>query len=74
MLCISRNDRLQDRFRVIQTVHISETQSASFKMTKLVENEQWVVAHAAKMPIRRGALLCAMGQADRTVHVQHNPF
>jgi hypothetical protein len=39
ILRISRNDRLQDRFPVIRTVHIAGTQSASFKMTKLIENE-----------------------------------
>ena len=38
-------------------------------MTKLIENEQGVVAHAAEVPVPRGALLCAMGRAERTVHI-----
>ena len=74
ILRISLNDRLQDRFPVIGAVHIAGTQSASFKMTKLIENEQGVVAHAVEVPVPSGALLCAMGRADQTVHVQRDPL
>ena len=71
---ISRDDRLQNRFPSIGAVHIAGAQSAAFQMAKLVEDEQRVIAHAAEMPVPGRAFLRAVGRADRTVHVQRDPF
>ena len=71
---VSCNDRLQNALPVIRAVHIAGPQGAAFKMTKLVEDEQRVIAHAAEVPVPGGALLRAVDRADRTVHVQRDPF
>lgn len=71
---LSRNDRLRNVFPSIRTVHIAGAQGAAFRMTKLVERKQGMMAHAAEMPIPARALLCAMGRAERTVHVERDPF
>ena len=53
---------------------IARVHSAAFQMAELVEREQRVIAHTAEMPVPGGALLRAMGRADRTVHVERDPF
>lgn len=41
-------------------------------MTKLIEDEQRMIAVASEMPIPCGALLSTMGRADRAIHIQRN--
>lgn len=71
---ISRYDRLQNLFPSVGAVHIAGAQSTPFELPKLVEHEQRVIAQAAEMAVPRGAFLCAVGRADRAVHVQRDPF
>ena len=60
---ISCNDRLQNALPVVRAVHISGTQGATLQMAELIEDEQRMVAHAAKVTVPSGALLRAMGRA-----------
>ena len=73
-ICISRHDRLQNVFPTIRTVHIAGPQSAAFKMTKLIEDEQRVITHAAEMTVPGRVFLRSVGRADRAIHIQRDPL
>ena len=45
-------------------------QDAALQMTKLVEDEERMITHAAEVPVPCGSFLCPVGRADRPVHVQ----
>ena len=47
-------------------------QGTAFQHPELVEQEERVVAGATEVTVPCGALLFAMGRADRTVHVEHD--
>ena len=70
---ISRDHRLQYLVPSIGAVDLAGAQGAAFKMAELVEDEERVIAHAAEVTVPGGALLCAVGRADGTVHVQCDP-
>lgn len=61
---VSRDDWLQNRFPSIRTLHIAGAQGAAFQMTKLVEDEQRMIAHAAEKAVPGGAFLRAVGRTD----------
>jgi hypothetical protein len=63
-ICVSRNDWFQYHFPSAGAVHITGAQSAAFQMAELVEDKQWVIAHAAEVTVPGGAPLCSMGRAD----------
>jgi hypothetical protein len=53
-------------------VDVAGTKGRAFEITKLVEQEQRVVARAGIMPVPDAHLLLAMGRADAGVHVEHD--
>lgn len=63
---VSRDDRLQNRVPSFRAVHIAGPQGAAFEVTELVEHEQGVIAHAAKMAVPCSPFLRAVGRTDRT--------
>ena len=60
------------RLPAIGAVDVAGTRGAAFQHAEPVEQKQRVEAGAVEMPVPGGALLRAMGRADRTVHVQHD--
>ena len=57
---------------VVGAVDIAMTQGTAFQHPELVEHKERMVAGAVEMPVPGGALLLAMGRADRAVHVQRD--
>ena len=53
-------------------MHASRSQSASFKHSKLVEDEIGVIAGTSKVTVPSAALLAAVGWAYRAIHVRNN--
>jgi len=53
----------------VATVDVAMPQGAAFQRPELFEHKERMVAGAVEMPVPGGALLLAMGRADRTVHV-----
>jgi hypothetical protein len=54
----------------VGAVDVAVPQRTAFQHSELVEHKERMVAGAVEMPVPGGALLLAMGRADRTVHVQ----
>jgi hypothetical protein len=51
-------------------VDVTIAQGAAFQMTKLIEDEQRVIAVAPEMPIPCGTFLISMRWTDRAIHIQ----
>ncbi len=57
---------------VVGAVDVAGTQRGPFQIAELAEDEQRVVAGAAKVAVVGGAFLLAVGWADARVHVEHH--
>ncbi len=71
-LAIPDDHRLQHGSPILGAVRIARTQKAALEIAELVEQEQWMIAGAGKVPAIGGALLTAVGRAHRAVHVEND--
>ena len=54
-LCIAGDDGSQKRFPSIGTMDVAMAQDAALQMTKLVEDEERMITHAAEVPVPCGS-------------------
>ena len=69
---IPGDHRVQNIVPAIGVVDVAVAQGAAFQHAELVEQEKRVVAAEVEMAVPGGPFLITMGQADGTVHVQHD--
>ncbi len=50
---------------------LAAPQHGPFQIAKLVEQEQWMIAHAREVPVVGQALLFAMRRAERAIQIQN---
>ena len=67
---IPRNDWPQHMLPAIGAVNIAGTKRAAFQISKLIEDEEWMITGTAEVSVPNALLLFAMRGADAGIQVE----
>ena len=69
---VTRDHGFEHVLPAARRMNIARTQRAAFQISKLVEDEQRMIAGAGEMAVVGRPLLIAVGRADAGIHIKHD--